>query len=56
MGVIIVSLAISYIFLPIVAPVENKSLSPRQIDEARVNIFLQVADALEAEATASDKS
>jgi len=56
MGVIIVSLAISYIFLPIVAPVENKSLSPRQIDEARVNIFLQVADALEAEATAQTRA
>ena len=55
MGVIIVSVIISYVVLPIIAPKHVSQEKQDELKQVQMNIFTAVADALEAEATVKNK-
>ena len=50
MGVIIVSVLVSYIVLPIIAPAKKHHLNEDQLNEYKIKLYLNVANTLEAEA------
>ena len=55
MGVIILSVIISYVVLPIIAPKHASAEKQEEIKRVQMGIFTAVADALEAEATVKNK-
>ena len=55
MGVIILSVIISYVVLPIIAPKHASAEKQEELKRVQMGIFTAVADALEAEATVKNK-
>ncbi len=55
MGVIIVSVLISYVVLPIIAPIHKSHLTRKDIDLVNIDILNGVADQLEMESTSENQ-
>ena len=55
MGVIIISVIISYVVLPIIAPKHDTAEKQEALKRVQMGIFSAVADALEAESTVKNK-